>query len=76
MDLSLSSLNLSRNSFVGENYIATTVKPVVEKDLNNITTLMILSGMVRGMRERMSAVTEEDCGSVSSCLNQLRMTLR
>ena len=28
------------------------------------------------VRERMSAVTEEDRGSVSSCLNQFRMTLR
>ena len=30
------------------------------------TTLTTLSGMVRGARGRMSAVTEEECGSVSS----------
>ena len=42
--------------------------------LNHVTTLMILSGIVRGVRERMSAVTEEDHGSVSSCLNQLGIT--
>ena len=54
----------------------TTVKQAAEQMLNNVTTLMILSGMVRGVRGRMSAVTEEDRGSVSSCLNQLRMTLR
>ena len=54
----------------------TTVKQAAGKKLNHATTLMILSGMVKGVRERMSVVTEEDRGSVSSCLNQLRMTLR
>ena len=43
---------------------------------SNVITLTTLSGMVRGVNRRMSAVTEEDRGSVSSCLNQLRMTLR
>ena len=54
----------------------TTVKQAAGIMLNIVTTLTILSGMVRGVRGRMSAVTEEDRGSVSSCLNQLRMTLR
>ena len=53
-----------------------TLKLAAEMRLNNATTLTTLSGMVRGVRGRMSAVTEEDRGSVSSCLNQLRMTLR
>ena len=53
-----------------------TVKQAAKMRLNNATTLTTLSGMVRGMRGRMSAVTEEDRGSVSSCLNQFRMTLR
>ena len=54
----------------------TIVKLALEQMLNNATTLKTLSGMVKGVRGRMSAVTEEDCGSVSSCLSQLEMTLR
>ena len=55
--------------------ITTTVKLVAEHCVNSTTTLMILSGMVRDVRERMSAVTEEDHGSVSNYLNQLKMIL-
>ena len=47
----------------------TTVKLAAEQDLRDATTLTTLSGMVRGVRGRISAVTEEDRGSVSSCLN-------
>ena len=46
-----------------------TVKQAAEMRQNNATTLMTPSGMVRGVRGRTSAVTEEDRGSVSSCLN-------
>ena len=56
--------------------MTTTVKLAAGQHLNNVTILMILSGMVRGVRGRMSALTEEDRNSASSCLNQLRMTLR
>ena len=56
--------------------LTTIVKLAAGHNLNNATTLMTLSGMVRGVRGRMSAVTEEDHGSVSSCLSQLKMTLR
>ena len=54
----------------------TTVKLAAEWKFNVAITLTTLSGMVRGVRGRMSAVTEEDRGSVSSCLSQLKMTLR
>ena len=37
-----------------------TVKLAAGQYLNNVTTLMILSGMVRGVRGRTSAMTEED----------------
>ena len=47
----------------------TTVKLVAGQEFSNTTTLTTLSGMVRGVRGKMSAVTEEDRGSVSSCLN-------
>ena len=52
------------------------MKLALEQMLNNATTLKTLSEMVKGVRGRMSAVTEEDRGSVSSCLSQLEMTLR
>ena len=55
--------------------ITTTVKLAAEHDMNSAITLTILSGMVRGVRERTSAVTEEDRGSVSNYLNQLKMIL-
>ena len=61
--------------FVGEDY-SCPVKLAAGEKLKLATTLTILSGMVRGVRGRMSAVTEEDRGSVSSCLNQLRIILR
>ena len=59
--------------FVGEDYYCETA---AEQMLSDTTTLTTLSGMVRDARGRMSAVIEEDHGSVSSCFNQLRMTLR
>ena len=59
--------------FVGEDYYCEAGSRT--KAQRRYTTLTTLSGMVRGVRERMSAV-KEDHGSVSSCLNQLRMTLR
>ena len=40
--------------------MTTTVKLAAGQHLNNVTTSMIFSGMVRGVRGRMSAVTEED----------------
>ena len=59
-------------SFVGDHYY---LKLAAEQNANGAITLMILSGMVKGVREGMSAVTEEDHGSVSSCLSQLKMIL-
>ena len=52
------------------------MKLAAGQELIDATTLTILSGMVRGVRGRISVVKEEDRGSVSSCLSQLRTTLR
>ena len=62
----LIQLSPSLESFPALLVRTTTVKQTEEMKLNNVTTLMILSGMVRG---RMSVNCDR------GCLNQLRMTL-
>ena len=51
----------------------TTVILVAGQKLYDATILMILSGMVRGVKGRVNAVTEEDHGSVSSYPRNYRM---
>ena len=74
--LHLPVLRITMNmSTVHASIMTTSMRLAAGYWLNDITTSMTLSGMVRGLRGRMSAVTEEDHGSVSSCLSQLKMTL-
>ena len=55
--------------------MTTSVKLAAEHKFKGATTLMTLSGMVRGVKRRMSAVSEGDRGSVSSYLSQPKTTL-
>ena len=61
-------------SFVNNDCI--TVKLAAGQHLRDTTTLMTPSGTISGVDQETHTATEEDHGSVSSCLSQLDVALR